>query len=82
MAEPRIPRLPTDGNAAAVQAIFDRFLEERGNVPNMFRVVARREGHLTTMIRHFGAVMREGSVPRALKEMLSIRVSALNGCDY
>jgi len=82
VGEPRIPRLPERDNAPAIQRIFDRVREERGNVPNMFRVVARRPEHFTTLVRHFGAVMRQGTVTPALKEMLSIRVSALNGCDY
>jgi alkylhydroperoxidase family enzyme len=82
MSEPRISRLPLEENAPAIQEIFDRFRAERGNVPNMFRVVGHREEQLTTMIRHFGAVMRLGTVPAALKEMLSVRVSALTGCDY
>lgn len=82
MSEPRVSRLDLEGNEPAVQTVFDRFRKERGNVPNMFRVVGHREEHLATMIRHFGTVMRRGSVAPALKEMLSVRVSAVNGCDY
>jgi alkylhydroperoxidase family enzyme len=82
MSEPRVSRLPLEGNEPAVQAVFDRFRRERGNVPNMFRVVGHREEHLATMIRHFGTVMRKGSVAPSLKEMVSVRVSALNGCRY
>lgn len=82
MSEPRISRLPVEGNEPSVQEVFDGFRKERGNVPNMFRVVGHRGAHLTTMIRHFRTVMRAGSVAPALKEMLSVRVSALNACDY
>lgn len=80
--EPRVDRLPLEGNPPDVQDVFRRFLEERGNVPNMFRVMGRLPDHLVTMIEHFGTVMREGAVPRRLKEMVSIRVSALNHCGY
>lgn len=80
--EPWIPTLPTDGNEPEVQEIFARFLEERGNVPNMFRTMGRLPGHLTSVIEHFTTVMREGEVPRRLKEMISVRVSALNACRY
>lgn len=80
--EPRVPPLPPEGNEPEVQELFERFLEERGNVPNMFRTVGRLPLHLATMIDHFTTVMREGEVPRRLKEMISIRVSALNGCRY
>ena len=80
--EPWVPILSLEGNEPEVQEVFERFLEERGNVPNMFRTMGRLSGHLTSMIEHFTVVMREGEVPRGLKEMISVRVSALNGCRY
>lgn len=80
--ELRIERLPLEANPPAVQDVFRRFLEERGNVPNMFRIMGRLPDHLDTMIEHFATVMAEREVPRRLKEMVSIRVSAINGCRY
>jgi alkylhydroperoxidase family enzyme len=65
-----------------VGRIFRTFQAERGNVPNMFRTVAIRPKHLTTMIAHFRAVMNEGWVPSVLKELIAVRVSALNRCRY
>jgi alkylhydroperoxidase family enzyme len=79
----RISRLGPDARAGAdVKALFDTFLKERGNIPNMFRTVAHRPEILTTMLAHFRAVMGPGTVPVALKEMLAVRVSRLNNCDY
>lgn len=79
----RISRLGSDTRTGAdVKAIFDTFLKERGNIPNMFRTVAHRPEILTTMLAHFRAVMGPGTVPVALKEMLAVRVSRLNNCDY
>lgn len=78
----RLSVLPLEGNDAAVQAIFERFLKERGNVPNMFRTVGHLPEHLETMIAHFITVMRRGNVSARLKEMISVRVSWLNGCRY
>lgn len=79
---PRIRPLDPQEAPPEVRPIFEHYLKERGNVPNMFRTVARLPRHLRTMIEHFQVVMREGSVPPRLKELLSIRVSALNGCEY
>jgi hypothetical protein len=82
MTEPRIrPRNP-DEVTPEVKAIFERFLKERGNIPNMFRTAGIRSKHLTTMIAHFSTVMNEGDVPTVLKELLSVRVSALSPCRY
>ena len=78
----RLSVLPLEGNEPAVQRIFERFLKERGNVPNMFRTVGHLPEHLETMIAHFVTVMRQGTVSSRLKEMISVRVSWLNGCRY
>ena len=78
----RITRLSTGQAPPAIQDLFRSFLEERGNIPNMFRTVAHRPDLLTTMLAHFRAVMGAGTVPVALKEMLAVRVSRLNECDY
>jgi len=79
---PRIrPRNP-DEVSPEVKGVFDRFLEERGNIPNMFRTAGVRSKHLTTMIAHFRTVMNEGEVPPLLKELLAVRVSSINHCRY
>ncbi|MGA2383042.1 MAG: hypothetical protein ABSG61_06360 [Gemmatimonadales bacterium] len=82
MSEPRLPALGPDDVDGEVRAIFDAYLRERGNIPNMFRTVAHRPKHLATMIAHFRTVMAEGTVPPLLKELLSVRVSHLNHCRY
>ena len=82
MTEPRIrPRDPHEvsGNT---RNIFDTYVRERGNIPNMFRTAAVRPAHLETMIAHFRTVMSEGDVPPLLKELIAIRVSAINRCRY
>jgi len=82
MSDPRIAPLTADQAAPDVRPIFDAYLRERGNIPNMFRTVALRPSHLRTMIAHFRAVMNEGTVPPLLKELLWVRISHLNHCRY
>lgn len=82
MTSPRIrPRNP-DEVTPEVKGIFEVFLEERGNIPNMFRTVGVRSKHLTTLIAHFRTAMNEGDVPPLLKELLAVRVSSINRCKY
>ena len=82
MTTPRLPVLGPDDVEGDVRAIFDTYLKERGNIPNMFRTAAHRPKHLVTMIAHFRNVMNEGTVPPLLKELLTVRVSHLNHCRY
>ncbi|MGH9749260.1 MAG: carboxymuconolactone decarboxylase family protein [Candidatus Polarisedimenticolia bacterium] len=78
----RLTRLSPEQVGPEVRDLFRNFLEERGNIPNMFRTVAHRPDILATLLPHFRAVMAPGLVPVALKEMLAVRVSRLNGCHY
>jgi len=82
MPTPRLRPLAPDDVTGDVRAVFDTYLKERGNIPNMFRTAARRPAHLLTMLAHFRTVMNDGTVPRLLKELLSVRVSHLNHCRY
>ncbi len=79
---PRISRLDKSQVDAGTGAIFDVYLKERGNVPNMFRTVAHRPEILRTLIAHFRAVMNTGTVPAKLKELVIVRTSQINRCEY
>jgi len=78
----RIRRLEKAEVDAESQALFDDFLRERGNIPNMFRTVAHRPEIMRTMVAHFRAVMNTGTVPKRLKELVIVRTSQLNRCEY
>lgn len=78
----RITRLDKSSVDQPTAEIFDVYLKERGNVPNMFRTVAHRPEFLRTMIAHFRTVMNTGTVATKLKELLTVRVSQLNHCEY
>jgi len=82
VSAPRLSPVTPEQAAPEVRPIFETYLQERGNIPNMFRTVALRPKHLQTMIAHFRTVMNEGTVPPQLKELLWVRVSHLNQCRY
>ena len=79
---PRLSRLSRNQVSESTGEIFDRYLRQRGNVPNMFRTVAHRPEIFATMIAHFEAILNTGTLPTRLKELLIVRTSQLNGCDY
>ena len=79
---PRLSKLGPDQVDGEARQVFDQFLKERGNIPNMFRTVAQRPEIMKSMVAHFRAVMNTGSVEKKLKELVAVRVSQLNGCEY
>ena len=78
----RIPRLDKSQVDAATGEVFDQVERERGKVPNMFRTVAHRPEILRSMIDHFGVISANGALPAKLKELLFVRVSQINRCEY
>lgn len=80
--EGRLPRIAADEAPAEMRTVFERFMRERGNVPNLFRVAAHRPTIGQTLAEHMRAVMGPGTVDVRLKELISIRVSHINRCEY
>ena len=78
----RISRLDKSQVDTESGAIYDHYLKVRGNVPNMFRTVAHRPEILRTLIAHFRAIMETGTVPAKLKELVIVRTSQMNDCEY
>ena len=79
---PKISRLNRNEVAPESGAIYDRYIQQRGNVPNMFRTVAHRPEIFQTMIAHFEAVLNTGTLPLKLKELVIVRTSQMNHCGY
>ena len=78
----RLPTLDRDEVEPKVQVIYDKYLEERGNVPNAFQTLAALPDHLSTLIDHYRQVMFEGEIPFKFKELLFLHVCRINASHY
>ena len=78
----RISRLDRGEVAPEVAELYDKVFAQRGNVPNMFRVMAHRAEIFATMQAHFAAVLNTGTVPTKLKELIIVRTSQVNETPY
>jgi alkylhydroperoxidase family enzyme len=78
----RISRIDRVAATPEVAEVYDHFMKVRGNIPNMFRTVAHRPEIMRTMVEHFRAVMETGTVPAKLKELLIVRTTQINRCEY
>jgi AhpD family alkylhydroperoxidase len=79
---PRISRLDRSELAPENATLYDKAFAQRGNVPNMFRIMAHRPKIFATMQAHFGAVLNTGTVPTRLKEPIIVRTSQVNQTPY
>lgn len=80
--QPRLTRVDPDRAPEEVRPTFDAFLRERGKVPNLYRIVAHAPRIASRLAALQTAVMGPGEVPVLLKELLSVRVSHINLCEY
>jgi uncharacterized peroxidase-related enzyme len=78
----RISRLDRSEVTPEMAALYDKVFALRGNVPNMFRVMAHRPEIFSTMQAHFGAVLNTGTLSTKLKELIIVRTSQLNQTPY
>lgn len=78
----RISRVNRGDVTPDLVALFDKIFAQRGNVPNMFRVMAHRPEIFATMQSHFAAVLQTGTVPTRLKELIIVRTSQINETPY
>src|SRR5262249_47334869 len=79
---PRVRPKSPDEVSDKSRAIFDAFLRERGNGPNMFRTLAHVPPLLETAFARFPAVMAPGAVPATTKALIAVRVAFANECEY
>ncbi len=78
----RFSRLDRNEVTPDIAALFDKVFAQRGNVPNMFRVMAHRPEIFATMQAHFAAVLNTGTVSTRLKELIIVRTSQINETPY
>jgi uncharacterized peroxidase-related enzyme len=78
----RISRLDRSEVTPEMAALYDKAFAQRGNVPNMFRVMAHRPEIFATMQAHFAAVLNTGTVSTKLKELVIVRTSQVNVTPY
>jgi uncharacterized peroxidase-related enzyme len=78
----RISRLDRSQVTPQIASLFDKVFAHRGNVPNMFRVMAHRPEIFSTMQAHFSAVLNTGTVSTRLKELIIVRTSQINVTPY
>ena len=78
----RIAPLHPDDAPPEARATLEEFFKARGNVPNMFRTLARRPAVMKTASDHMTAIVTDSAVEPRILELLSVRVSILNACRY
>ncbi|WP_051195650.1 peroxidase-related enzyme [Meiothermus rufus] len=68
-----------------VKALFDKFREKTGFVPNVARNFALMPEHFLRWFRYYDYLMRNeepGLLSRKEREMIAVVVSAANHCEY
>jgi len=80
--EARVPLLERDQVAPEAAALYDKLMADRGCVPNMFKALANVPALALGIAALIKPLMGEGALVGWYKELIAIRVAALNQCEY
>jgi alkylhydroperoxidase family enzyme len=74
--------LPKDKAAAEVHGLYDKLQQNFGFVPNIFAAMAQRPAALNAFVPLYGAIVNQGTVEARYKELVYLKVSLSNACEY
>ena len=78
----RLRALGKDEVDPAAHSDYEAFLKARGNVPNLFATLSRRPALMRAAAALLREAMAPGEVSTRLKELIALRVSRFNRCEY
>jgi uncharacterized peroxidase-related enzyme len=78
----RVPLLERNEVPAEIAAIYDKLLEDRGVVPNMFKMLGHDPPLALGIAAFLKPLLSEGALPAWYKELVAARVAMLNNCEY
>ena len=85
MVDKRISLIPTEDATGDTKVLYDAVTEMLGRVPASYQAMAHSP-HVAKMLVPFNAVLQRqgaGSVLETkIKEMIVIKTSHINGCEY
>jgi uncharacterized peroxidase-related enzyme len=76
-----IPTPAIDAVPAASRSMLETIWKQRGNAPNLLRVIANSPAALEGYLDLSGA-LGKGKLPAATRERIALAVAEINGCDY
>ncbi len=79
---PRIPLLERDQVPPEIANVYDALLKTRGVVPNMFKTLAHTPALALATAGYLKALLSDGALPGAYKELIATRLSVLLGSEY
>jgi alkylhydroperoxidase family enzyme len=68
--------------AESVRPIYDNLEKKMGRVINFFKVMAHKPDVLSTFLEFYGKVWAPGALSPKIKELVYLRTSLMNACDY
>lgn len=74
--------IPKEKAGEDLKSAYDNLTKAFGRVPNIFAVMAHRPAALKNLLALYGSVMQEGTVEPKYKELVYLKTSLLNGCEY
>ena len=81
-ADERVPLLERSEAPTEIAQLYDKLLEERRVVPNMFKALANVPALALGITAFLKPLMADGALPGWYKELIATRIASLNACQY
>jgi uncharacterized peroxidase-related enzyme len=78
----RVPLLERSEAPTEIAQLYDKLLEERRVVPNMFKALANVPALALGITAFLKPLMADGALPGWYKELIATRIASLNACQY
>jgi len=78
----KIPPLEREQAPESVKVIYDTLQQTVGRVMNFWKVLAHKPGVLKAFMDFDTQVWAPGTLSAKIKELVYLRVSVVNGCEY
>ena len=74
--------LTIDKAPAEAHGIFDALSKQFGKIPNFFALMAHRPDVLRKFLPIYSAIIEGGTVEPRYKDLVYLKASLINGCEY
>ena len=78
----RVPLIEREEATTEIAQLYNKLLEERGVVPNMFKALANVPALALGITAFLKPLMADGALPGWYKELIATRIASLNCCEY
>jgi 4-carboxymuconolactone decarboxylase len=78
----RLPLVPSDDNDPRLNNVFDKYRQNGGTVPDLYRILANSPPMLSAWVNMAWPLREDSTIDRSVRELVIMRVAQLTATNY